>query len=64
MRNVSVEVTDEIKANILCSKIYFLRNCAVRDVRKHGTARQATDDNKILQRKGEIGMPDTEEKHR
>jgi hypothetical protein len=44
-------------------KTFFFK-CAVRDVRKCSTARQAKDDNKILQRKGEIGMPDTEKKYR
>jgi hypothetical protein len=35
---------------------FFTKLCHLGDVSKYGRARQATGDNKMLQRKGEIGM--------
>ena len=47
MRNVSVKFVEEIK--FLCSITFFSENCVVYEIRgNNGSARQATDENKIL----------------
>jgi hypothetical protein len=48
MRNISNKVVEKIKAHILFSVTFFRKSCRLWDnVKKYGTARQATDDNII-----------------
>ena len=58
LTNVSVKVEGQTKTHILCSTIFFSKNRSVYQItwkkygiasgkKKHGTARQATDDNII-----------------
>jgi len=50
---LQARVVDKIKTHILCSINFFPKNYAV----KYGTARKATDNNILCQRKYTICMP-------
>jgi len=60
------KVVDEIETNILCSVsfffFFFTKLCRFCDLIKCGRARQATDNNKMLQRKGAVCTSDTKGK--
>jgi hypothetical protein len=49
MRNISHKIVEKIKTRILCSITFSFENRAVCEMirKKYGTARQATDDNRI-----------------
>jgi hypothetical protein len=66
MKSISEKCCRENKTHILFSEYFFFRkSCRFLDnVKKYGTARQATDDNIIRRRKDAICMPVNQGKNR